>query len=328
MWKEHAAEGERAIDDLGAQRKASADLERKDPNSPTARTYRSILVGISPEIAGQLEGATAEQMERMQPWLAQHARENADALKARENWRMKDEADKKRDAEKKTALDLAAKHYEQGQKNSDRNHEDSLGMQRAILGDKRATRVEEKGLKAANKLDDDTAALAKASGADVAMGRKALDEVEAAISAGGGEAPGTGRIKSMLPDALLSDEGNRVRQNALDALAIMLSVRSGATVSPDELKRSQGIYGINGSPEQFNEGMKRLRRDFESSLAAKQAGYGPDVKKKFAEQGGTLAAPGGAAQIGMVKMRFPNGQTDDVPAAEVEEAKKAGGVPL
>ncbi len=138
--------------------------------------------------------------------------------------------------------------------------------------------------------DKQVAELAKVSGSDVAMGRKALDEVDAEIAKYGEDIPGVGTLKSKAYDWMLSDEGNKNRQNANDALAIMLSVRSGATVSPEELERSKGIYGVNGSPKQFAEGMKRLRRDFESTLAAKQAGYGHKVKEKFAERGGTLAS--------------------------------------
>lgn len=195
------------------------------------------------------------------------------------------------------------------------NSLDSESGRKTTIDAARITAAGAKVERKETKTDQQVADLAKASGADVAMARKALDEVDSAISAGGGTAPGTGTIKSRAPDWLLSDEGNKVRQNALDALAIMLTVRSGATVSPEELERSKGIYGLNASPERFAEGMKRLRRDFETALTAKQAGYGPEVKKKFVEQGGAVAG----------KIRMTNGkETLMVDAADVEAAKADG----
>jgi len=217
-----------------------------------------------------------------------------------------------RAAKAKEAADAESlRRFEVSHGDSQANAAATRALAGAGLSDRRQARAED-----TERADEkQVAELAKASGSDAAMGRKALDEVDAAISAGGGEAPGTGRLTSKLPDFMLSDEGNKVRQNALDALAIMLSVRSGASVSPEELKRTEGVYGINGSSAQFAEGMKRLRRDFESALAAKQAGAGPKVKAKFVEQGGVLAQPMApqTKTVGDKKLRKVAGGWEEVP---------------
>ena len=142
------------------------------------------------------------------------------------------------------------------------------------------------------RTEKEVAELAKISGADAAMGFKSLDIVDAAVAANPGAVPGVGALKSRLtPDWLLSDKGAEVRAEANNALAIMLKVRSGATVSVEELARSKMVYGLTGNQEQFAAGVKRLRRDFNEALRASQAGYGPGVKKTFEERGGTLPTP-------------------------------------
>ncbi len=72
-------------------------------------------------------------------------------------------------------------------------------------------------------------------------------------------------------------------------LGILLHKRSGAAVSPAELSRYEGMYGLNGSDEQFKAGIARMRRDYASELAATQAGVSPGAKQKFKEAGGMLA---------------------------------------
>lgn len=103
LWDEQAADGDKAVSGLMARRKSESEMEAKrgaaakaaeakDPNSETAKLYRSVLLKYAPDLAEKLQGATAEQMERMQPWLSDYAAKNGAAIKATE---AKAEADRK-----------------------------------------------------------------------------------------------------------------------------------------------------------------------------------------------------------------------------------------
>ncbi len=283
-----------------AELAAAQDADRRSRNA--GRMELAAKQFVSGVTQTPVAGMSAPAPSRVPQAMAQaksRREQAADALRRQREGRLDEEAKTHREmtrTEKAAALlraqqqraedqRIAEDHFGRTEKRAKASSDAQLALANANLEVRKANRVEDQG----DKEDKQVAELAKASGADVAMGHKALDEVDAAIAAGGGEAPGTGRLKSRAPDFMLSDDGNKVRQNANDALAIMLSARSGATVSTEELERNKGIYGVNGSPEQFADGMKRLRRDFESTLKAKQAGYGPEVKEKFVKRGGTLA---------------------------------------
>lgn len=111
MWDEQAKSGEGAVAALMARRKSESEMaarqaaakkaaEAKDPNSETARVYRSVLTKFSPGL--QLEGATPEQMEKIAPWLEKFAAENGDTLRAQAS------AQAKAAEEKKKATEAAA----------------------------------------------------------------------------------------------------------------------------------------------------------------------------------------------------------------------------
>lgn len=93
LWKDYETNGEQPLKDLQARRKSEAELaakaaaasvstELKDPNSATAKTYRSVLLKFSPDLAGQLDAATPEQMVRIAPWLESYAKDEAEKAKA------------------------------------------------------------------------------------------------------------------------------------------------------------------------------------------------------------------------------------------------------
>ncbi len=88
MYDEQAANGEGAVAQLGARRKADADIAgqqasaakaaaAKDPNSETAQVYRSVLLKFAPDLADKLQNATPEQMISIAPWLEKYADESA-----------------------------------------------------------------------------------------------------------------------------------------------------------------------------------------------------------------------------------------------------------
>lgn len=145
MWQENAAEGDRAIEDLAARRKSEAGMETQqatraasaddnDPNGQTAQTYRSVLVKFAPELSEKLATATPKQMRAIAPWLEKFATENNDLLQAKAKAEVDAKVREEAAAEKKRLEAKGDERYVQGQKNADRNHEDSLAMQRAALG--------------------------------------------------------------------------------------------------------------------------------------------------------------------------------------------------
>ncbi len=268
-----------AVADLTRQRTSAANsaaaAEKKDPNSTTAKTYRAVLKKLAPDL--QLEGATADQIEKMVPWIEKFAAENADALKAQLAAANKKEADARHDKEHaETAADRRLTHAD-AQANA--------AAMRGLAADRMKTEAEAKDQAGAQHLGD------KAGEGQSAA--RALDDIDATIAKSPDDIPGVGKYKSMVPDFLkptvLSDEGMSVRNNARDVLGILLHKRSGAAVSPAELSRYEQMYGLNGSDSQFKEGMARMRRDYASELAATQAGVSSGAKQKFKAAGGSLA---------------------------------------
>ncbi len=313
-WDEQAASGDNAVSKLMATRKADADIasqqaaaakaaQAKDPNSETAKTYRTVLLKFAPDLADQLNGATPEQMERIAPWLEKYATENGVALKARAGAeaKAKEDADRKaqHDADKAAAAATHEADKIDAGKRSDRNHEDSLAMQRALFG-LSATKFKadeiDKVERAQDAADAKDQAGAQHLGDKAGEGQavaKALDEVDAVIAKNPDDIPGVGKWKSKIPDVLagsiLSDEGMGVRNNAKDVLRTLLHKRSGAAVSPSELNEYMTTFGLNGTDEQFKAGVARMRRDFAAELGATQAGVSPGARQKFKESGGLLA---------------------------------------
>lgn len=306
MWKDAAAEGDRAVEDLLTNRKAGAErsksAEMSDPNSQTAVTYRTVLSKFSPDM--KLEGASAAQMEKIAPWLEKFAAENTDALKAQAT--VSENQRKAAIHEKERGEDLA---------NREQTHADSMTNAAATRGLAGASLGLRRDEAERSKEDKDQAGAqhlaGKASETNAAL--KGLDDIDAVIAKNPADIPGIGRAKSMLPDfvkpMVLSNEGQDVRNNARDVLGIVLHKRSGAAVSPAELSRCEQMYGLNGDETQFIDGMKRLRRDFSEELRAEQAGVSPGAKRKFQEGGGTLAP---AVKPAVKTMRLPDGEIVEV----------------
>lgn len=311
LWDTYEAEGEQPLKDLQARRDSAAKLaaadalaagkaEGKDPNGERAKIYRSVLLRFSPELTGQLDSATPEQMERIAPWLESYAKDNAEALKTK----AAAEAKAKEDADRKAQHD--ADKVESGRR-ADQFHndaQDNAAATRALAGaqfnfgkQKFAADEVDKEEHAKEAADAKDQAGAQHLGDKAAEGQsaaKALDDIDAVIAKNPDDIPGIGRAKSaLIPDALkpviLSQEGQNLRSNAKDVLGVLLHKRSGAAVSTAELARYEQIYGLNGDEAQFTDGMKRLRRDFAEELRGAEAGVSPGARAKFKAGGGKLA---------------------------------------
>ncbi len=151
----NAEEGEQAISDLKERRASgaalSASAEDSDPNSPTAQTYRSVLLQFAPDLAEKLKGANAKQMRTIAPWLEKFAQEHGENIRAKSAAEAKAAQQAAADKDKAAALKLAGEHYEQGQKNSDRsynaqmaNAEATRGLQEAVISERKVNRIEDK----------------------------------------------------------------------------------------------------------------------------------------------------------------------------------------
>lgn len=306
LWDDQAQSGDRAVADLMTRRQSAAGMlaqqsaaskvrDAKDPNSETARTYRAVLAKFAPDL--KLDGATPEQMEKIAPWLEKFAAENTDALKATAAIE---------EAKKKAALHEKERGEDRDFKETvHRDAQDNAAATRALAGAARLDRSAE-----AKDVKDQAGAqhLGDKAG-ETQSAAKALDAIDATIAQNPDDIPGVGKWKSKLPDfaanALLSDEGLSVRNNARDVLGTLLHKRSGAAVSPAELARYEQMYGLNGDEAGFKAGVARMRRDFAAELAATQAGVSEGAKAKFKAGGGILAedvAPktGGSASIDVV----------------------------
>lgn len=94
MWDDQAANGDKAVADLMARRKADADREakssaagaaamRKDPNSPQAKFVRDFLGTQAPELVGKLDGKSIDDMAVIFPWVPKLIEENSAGIKAK-----------------------------------------------------------------------------------------------------------------------------------------------------------------------------------------------------------------------------------------------------
>ncbi len=310
MWDDYAKEGEQNISDLkekraseGAMATAAAGKEataaKKDPNSETAKVYRSVLLKFAPDLEEQLSGATPEQMEHMAPWLEKYATENGVQLKANAAATAKakeDEERKRTHDEDKVESGRRADQFHQDAQDNAAATRQLAGAQFNFGKQKFAADEADKETRAKDAADAKDQAGAQHLGDKAGEGQtvaKALDDIDAVIAKNPNDIPGVGKWKSKLPDfvagSVLSDEGVSVRNNARDVLGTLLHKRSGAAVSPAELSRYETMFGLNGTDEQFKAGVARMRRDFAAELSSTQAGVSPGARAKFKEAGGMLA---------------------------------------
>lgn len=134
--------------------------------------------------------------------------------------------------------------------------------------------------------------------------KEGIPELETAVAAAEGalgrykkgEVPGVGRLEGAIPSALLSDEGNDVRQAVATVRNIVLNARSGAAVTDQELRRmvEELGTGLGQSEDALRRGLQKVRDRLESIKANAAAGVTDDVKGLYEERGGVRIQRGGA----------------------------------
>lgn len=164
---------------------------------------------------------------------------------------------------------------------------------------------------------DDKAAERKTQGQDKAVAKfstelqkEGIPDIEAALAGAEavfakytskdgklGDVPGIGRAANALPDALVfGDEGTDVRQSLSAVSNLVLSARSGAAVTDQELRRlaRELSIGVGKSPEQTKAAYAKFRARFELVKANLSAGVSDDVKGEYEARGGIHIQRGGA----------------------------------
>jgi hypothetical protein len=120
-------------------------------------------------------------------------------------------------------------------------------------------------------------------------------QIEATVSAAGGEigkvgrvklpedVPGVGRIKSnFVPDWLLSERGRRVRQNFGESAARALKEKSGASATDAEYKRLEAIYQGGAKNEaDLQEGLQILYNIGQNTLKNVDSSFPANVRQTY-----------------------------------------------
>jgi hypothetical protein len=112
-----------------------------------------------------------------------------------------------------------------------------------------------------------------------------------------GEVPGVGRLAGAVPSALLGDEGNDVRQAIAAVRNIVLSARSGAAVTDQELRRlvEELGTGMGQSEAALRRGLQKVRARIDKIKENAAAGVNDDVLQTYQDRGGIAIKRGGKA---------------------------------
>ena len=177
----------------------------------------------------------------------------------------------------------------------------------AFRGHEVAAADDQRAKAATDKAEAEVRELAAKVGDSPAMvSEKAARLREALGSARPGELPGFGRFKSVLPDAVISDDGRKVRSDAKELVNTLLFLQSGAGVSNQERENKYNAYGLGtgATEEAFRNGFKVLENDLSKALQAKQAGFTPQAVQTYKERGGVVPADIAGAKAPGAKKKF------------------------
>lgn len=148
------------------------------------------------------------------------------------------------------------------------------------------------------------------------------------------ELPGVGpgvrnSVANVLGNWVLSKDGQDMRAAGSDLSADVLRAYSGAAASDRELMRTlqrlgQGAFSTRG---EFLGALKRVRAFVADQVQNAEAGAGPEVVGRFANQGGRTSGAVrsiGAREAQGVPMVGPNGESGTLDPSEVAEAEQNG----
>jgi len=174
-----------------------------------------------------------------------------------------------------------------GQDMTDARGRDIAALQREDLTQRRA---EAGATKQAADLDKAVTDFSKT------LQREGVPELETAVSGAEaalgkyktGEVPGIGAAKNALPAFMMSDEGKAVRQALAEVRNIVLSARSGAAVTDQELRRlvEEIGTGVGMSEADLRRGLSKVRERIESIKTNAAAGVNDDVLSEYTKRGG------------------------------------------
>jgi hypothetical protein len=168
----------------------------------------------------------------------------------------------------------------------------------------------------ANRADDKRIANVDKGVTDLSktLQKEGIPELETAISGAegalgrykNGEVPGIGPLKNMLPAAMMSDEGKDVRQALAQVRNIVLSARSGAAVTDQELRRLVEEIGTGAgmSEDDIRKGLAKVRTRINAIKTNAAAGVSDDVLREYQGRGGLPISRGDSQSKPKQVMRF------------------------
>lgn len=316
MWKEHAAEGEQNIADLKERRAADGAMastaEDSDPASPTAQTYRSVLVKFAPDLEEKLKGANAKQMRAMAPWLEKFHAENGDTIRANAAAEAKAIQQVKTDAEKAAALLLAKNNRAEDVADRRANTAATQSLAAAHFGIKK----DEVGKKAEADINDDVQKLGKELPGDVADFGAKYERIKAAIAANPNDVPGVGAYDAHKPAFMSSRADLDIQKDAGQMLAAYQKLITGAGASDAERANLAKISLDLGNEQGFAAGLESLKQAYDAKVRDVRARFRPEVVQRLEQ---------GQAREGAGKVTVSNGtETLQIDAADLAEAEKDG----
>lgn len=103
-----------------------------------------------------------------------------------------------------------------------------------------------------------------------------------------GDAPGYGRVTGALPDALVSQKGEDLRQGVQAIFNIELKDRSGAAVSDQELNRLKKEFGEGSwkTSDQLRKGLAQYENRLKEVVRNINAGEDPTALQEYVKRGG------------------------------------------
>ena len=184
------------------------------------------------------------------------------------------------------------------------------------------------GLRAVDAAPErDVQELAKRTGTAPARMLQGLANLKEMIAKyGEGDLPGIGRFDSLKPDFMQSSDALALQSQSRSLVDELLKKQSGAGVSDKERANTYALYGIGATDErQFRTGFARLEKDIAAELAAEQAGFRPEVVKKYGDRGGTVSVNAPAKQEpGMVEVTHKTGKKKKVSVGAAELLRASG----
>jgi hypothetical protein len=141
-----------------------------------------------------------------------------------------------------------------------------------------------------------------------------------------GDIPGYGRVAGMLPDAMVSAEGEDVRQAVSTLFNIELKDRSGAAVTDQELNRLKKEFGQGSwkSDDQLRKGIKAYKERLKEVIRNIDAGFTPEAREEYKNREGRDYS-GIIGNNSGGKIRVSNGkETLEIDAADEKEAAAEG----